>query len=234
VLFKNSLKRNALLSLAFLPLFISAASFAGGVSLGGTRLIYPAGNSQVSMPVNNSDDKAVFLIQSWVEDENGVKTEDFVITPPLFVIQPQKENTLRVMYVGSKVLPTDRESVYWLNVKAIPSASPNIKNKNVLQLAILSRIKLFVRPDNLPLKSAEAPQKLRFHRNGEQLTINNPTPYYITLVQLKTGNTKLPNTMVAPQTKASVSIPGNAQGAITYQTVSDFGANSETQKSVME
>lgn len=234
MLFKNSLKRNVLCSLAFLPLFISAASFAGGVSLGGTRLIYPAGNSQVSMPVNNSDDKAVFLVQSWVEDENGVKTEDFVITPPLFVIQPQKENTLRVMYVGSKVLPTDRESVYWLNVKAIPSANPNIKNKNVLQLAILSRIKLFVRPDNLPLKSAEAPQKLRFHRNGEQLTINNPTPYYITLVQLKAGNTKLPNTMVAPQTKASVSIPGNVQGEITYQTVSDFGANSEIQKSVME
>lgn len=227
-------KHTSILAMSFFCAFTSASAFAGGVSLGGTRLIYPAGNSQVSMPVNNSDDKSVFLVQSWVEDENGVKTSDFVITPPLFVIQPQKENTLRVMYVGTKALPQDRESVYWLNVKAIPSASPAVKTKNVLQLAILSRIKLFVRPGNLPIKSAEAPQQLRFHRNGTQLTVNNPTPYYLTLVQFKAGSTRLQNTMVAPKTKLQVALPDNAQGDITYQTVSDFGANSETQKSVME
>lgn len=38
-----------------------------------------------------------------------------------------------------------------MNVKAIPSVDKShIEGKNVLQLAILSRIKLFVRPANLP------------------------------------------------------------------------------------
>jgi fimbrial chaperone protein len=35
------------------------------VSLGSTRVIYPQGNNQVSLAVNNTDPKATFLIQSW-------------------------------------------------------------------------------------------------------------------------------------------------------------------------
>lgn len=221
-------------ALTTLMLCFSQFACAGGVSLGGTRLIYPAGSSQVSLSVNNSDDNSEFLIQSWVEDENGTKSGDFAITPPLFVIQPQKENTLRVMYISGKTLSADRESVYWLNVKAIPSSAENSKAKNTLQLAVLSRIKLFVRPKNLPMKSAEAPAKLRFHRQGAQLTINNPTPYYVTLVQFTVGGKKLANTMVSPKGSLQVNVPDNAQGSITYQTVSDAGANTPEQKGVME
>lgn len=221
-------------ALTALMLCFSQAVCAGGVSLGGTRLIYPAGSSQVSLPVSNSDDNAVFLIQSWVEDASGAKTSDFAITPPLFVIQPQKENTLRVMYISSKTLPADRESVYWLNVKAIPSSAENIKGKNLLQLAVLSRIKLFVRPKNLPMKSVDAPAQLRFHRSANQLTVKNPSPYYVTLVQFTVGGKKLPNTMVSPKDSLTIPVPDNAQGAITFQTVSDFGANTPMQKSVME
>lgn len=221
-------------ALTALMLCFSQHATAGGISLGGTRLIYPAGSSQVSMSVNNSDDDAVFLIQSWVENENGERSSDFAITPPLFVIQPQKENTLRVMYIGQKTLPADRESVYWLNMKAVPSAPENSKAKNTLQLAVLSRIKLFVRPKNLPMKSVEAPALLRFHRTGPQLTIKNPSPYYVTLVQFTVGGKKLPNTMVPPKDSLTVPVPDNAPGEITFQTVSDFGANSAGQKGIME
>lgn len=215
-------------------LCFSQYACAGGVSLGGTRLIYPAGSSQVSLSVNNSDDDAVFLIQTWVEDEKGERSPDFAITPPLFVIQPQKENTLRVMYISPKTPPTDRESVYWLNVKAVPSSAENLRGKNVLQLAVLSRIKLFLRPKNLPMKSVAAPALLRFHRAGANLSIKNPSPYYVTLVQFAVGGKKLPNTMVPPMQSLSVPVPDNAQGEITFQTVSDYGANTAGQKGILE
>ncbi len=221
-------------ALTAMMLCVSHTACAGGVSLGGTRLIYPAGSSQVSMSVNNSDDNAVFLIQSWVENENGARSPDFAITPPLFVIQPQKENTLRVMYISAKNLPADRETVYWLNMKAIPSAAADTKGKNTLQLAVLSRIKLFVRPKNLPIKSVDAPALLRFHRVGAQLSIKNPSPYYVTLVQFTVGGEKLPNTMVPPKESLTVPVPDNAQGEIVFQTVSDFGANTAGQKGIME
>ncbi|WP_368540806.1 fimbria/pilus periplasmic chaperone [Enterobacter soli] len=222
--------------LATTLLFTAAAGAApnGGVSLGATRVIYPQGSSQVSLAVNNTDPNAVFLIQSWVENAQESKSSDFVITPPLFVMKPKKENTLRIMYVGDNSLPADRESLYWVNVKAIPSASKNTQGKNTLQIAVLSRIKLFVRPKNLPMASLDAPAKLRFHLSGSTLTIKNPTPYYLTLVQLKAGLATLPTTMVAPMSQADVTLPANAQGAISYQTVNDYGANSPTLKAIMD
>lgn len=64
------------------------------------------------------------------------------MTPPLFVSEAKSENTLRIIYAGAP-LPKDRESLFWMNVKAIPSVNKNsLEGKNVLQLAILSRIKL--------------------------------------------------------------------------------------------
>lgn len=230
----NSTKKFLLTSLLLLPFIASQNASAGGVALGGTRLIYPIGNNQASMPITNSDEKGTFLIQTWVEDSKEVKTSDFVITPPLFAIDPESENTLRIAYIGSKTLPNDRETVYWLNVKAIPAAKSPIKDSNTLQIAVLNRIKLFMRPKNLPMKSVDAPAQLRFHRSGSQLIIKNPTPYYVTLVQFKAGSQKIPNTMVSPMESTALTLPDNAQGEITFQTVSDFGANSATQKSVME
>ena len=100
-----------------------------GVALGATRVIYPAGQKQVQLAVTNNDEKSTYLIQSWVENADGAKDGRFVITPPLFVMKPQKENTLRIMYVGPNNLPADRESLYWVNVKAIPSAEKTPKGK---------------------------------------------------------------------------------------------------------
>lgn len=61
-----------------------------GVALGSTRVVYPADQKQVSLGISNNDDKSTFLIQSWVENEAGDKTNTFVITPPLFVMKGKK------------------------------------------------------------------------------------------------------------------------------------------------
>ncbi len=226
----------AITTLACTVLFSFAVNAAstGGVSLGATRVIYPQGNTQVSLAVNNTDPNAVFLIQSWIENSKENKSSDFIVTPPLFVMKPKKENTLRIMYTGPNNLPADRESLYWVNVKAIPSVNKDKQSKNTLQIAVLSRIKLFVRPKNLPMASIDAPAKLRFHTSGNTLTVKNPTPYYQTLVQFHAGLATLPTTMVAPMSQVNVNLPDNAKGAINYQTINDFGANSPTQKAIIE
>ncbi|ELE9247829.1 fimbria/pilus periplasmic chaperone [Enterobacter kobei] len=200
----------------------SLQAHAGGVALGATRIVYPQGSAQVSLPVNNTDDKARFLIQSWVEDSSGKKSSDFSVTPPLFAIEPEKENTLRISYTSPRALPTDRETLYWFNSKAIPQSSPETRGMNTLQVASLSRIKLFVRPEGLEPKPDLAPEQLRFSRSAGKLVIHNPTPYHITLVKLKDGAASLPNTMVAP--KSEVSVDSSGSGAITFSTINDYGA----------
>jgi fimbrial chaperone protein len=63
----------------------------------------------------------------------------------------QKENTLRIIDATNNQLPQDRESLFWMNVKAIPSMDKSKLSDNTLQLAIISRIKLYYRPAKLTL-----------------------------------------------------------------------------------
>ncbi|WP_170692593.1 molecular chaperone, partial [Escherichia coli] len=94
-----------------------------------------------------------YLIQSWVDDsKTEKKSQDFVITPPLFMLPTRKEASLRIMFLGKTNLPTDRETLYWMNVKAIPPTDEKNTQKNTLQLALQNKIKLFYRPENLPVQ----------------------------------------------------------------------------------
>ncbi|HAW0457794.1 TPA: fimbria/pilus periplasmic chaperone [Escherichia coli] len=136
------------------------------VALGATRVIYPANQKQVLLPVTNNDPASVYLIQSWIENAGDQKDTQFVITPPLFSMQGKKENTLRIINATNHQLPGDRESLFWVNVKAIPAMEKDQKNENTLQLAIISRIKMFYRPTNLAMAPEEAPAMLRFRRSG--------------------------------------------------------------------
>jgi len=207
-------------------LFITpyAVNADGGISLGATRVIYPAEAKQTSLAVNNSDKKSRFLINSWIDDDQGQKVKTFVVTPPLFVSEPNSENTLRIIYVGPP-LPTDRESLFWLNVKAIPAVEKeSIEGKNVLHLAILSRIKLFVRPSTLTDSVREAPAALSFNREGNSLKITNASPFYLSLVNVHLNQRKLNNVMVAPKNSTQMALPSESRGVLTFQTVNDYGA----------
>ncbi|MFI3014244.1 fimbria/pilus periplasmic chaperone [Klebsiella aerogenes] len=206
---------------------VSSAS-AGGIALGATRVIYPQGAREVSLSLSNTSAKDVYLIQSWVANANGSKSADFVLTPPLFTMKPKKENTLRIMYTGP-ALPADRESVFYLNSKAIPSVDKNSLKGNTLQIATQSVIKLFVRPGALPSTSAEAPGNLTCRVADGRVTVTNPSPYYVSLVQFSVGGQKLPNAMVSPKSSLTVTVPGHKNGAVSFRTVNDYGANTAQQ-----
>lgn len=204
------------------------------VALGATRVIYPANQKQVLLPVTNNDPASVYLIQSWIENAGDQKDTQFVITPPLFSMQGKKENTLRIINATNHQLPGDRESLFWVNVKAIPAMEKDQKNENTLQLAIISRIKMFYRPTNLAMAPEEAPAMLRFRRSGSKLTLINPTPYFITVTNMKAGNSNLPNTMVPPKGEVSVDITHAATGDISFQTINDYGALTPRIKATMQ
>lgn len=184
------------------------------VALGATRVIYPANQKQVLLPVTNNDPASVYLIQSWIENA--------------------EENTLRIINATNHQLPGDRESLFWVNVKAIPAMEKDQKNENTLQLAIISRIKMFYRPTHLAMAPEEAPAMLRFRRSGSKFTLINPTPYFITVTNMKAGNSNLPNTMVPPKGEVSVDIPHAVTGDISFQTINDYGALTPRIKATMQ
>lgn len=217
--------------LGFFSFFFSPSVLAGGVSLGSTRIVYPSDSRQITLPVNNTDDKSRFLINSWIEDSEGKKSNDFTITPPLFMIGPGNENILSIKLNGNRSLPADRETLYWLNSQAIPQQDA-AKGENILQIASQSRIKLFVRPAGLEMKATEAQEHISFSRHAGELVVHNPTPYHITLVGLTDGSVGLPNTMVPPKQNIVVKSSGN--GPVSFRTINDYGAITPVQKGVMK
>mgnify|MGYP004706564103 CR=1 FL=1 len=196
--------------------------FAGGVGLGATRIVYSGSVTQAALDVRNTSKDAPFLIQSWMEDEKGNRSNDFVITPPLYVLKPTTESVIKVMFNG-KALPQDRETLYWLTVKAIPQQDKQSAN-NTLQFASANRIKVFYRPTGINENANDAWKRVRGELHQGKITLNNPTPYYMTTVNLSVDGKTVKPVMIPP--KASVTLAetfGNAS-KFSYQTINDYGA----------
>lgn len=202
-------------------LFFAMAGAHAGIVVGGTRLVYDGAKKESSLSVNNPD-KTPYLIQSWVDtQDNGIEKAPFIITPPLFRLDGEQQNVLRVVRAGA--LPEDHESLYWLNVKAIPSGK---KMENTLQIAVRTRIKLIYRPSTLKGSSPEdQTDKLVWSRSGNQLQVKNPTAYYMNFNEITVGGKPLENvTYVAPQSTATFTLPGGSSSALSWKIISDYGA----------
>lgn len=213
-----------LLSVSLLLIFPFTNAFGeGGITIEGTRIIYPEGAKQTSLSISNTSDKDSFLVQSWVENQDGSRTGDFIVVPPLYLSGPKDENLLRLILTNKK-LPQNRESLYYFVAKGIPSVANTKSSRNVVMIAVASRIKLFVRPSGLALAPKDAPGKLQFFEKGNQLVINNPTPYYITTINMRYEKRKIPDVMIAPFSKENYPSKVTAGSQIEFSTINDFGA----------
>lgn len=211
------------LPLIFLLNTLSAlAAEGGGVTVGGTRLIYDGSKKEASLSVTSSDSNP-YLIQSWVEaqTERGEKAP-FIITPPLFRLEGNQQNVLRVVRTGGN-LPEDRESLYWMNVKSIPAANKK-EGVNTLQIAIKTRIKLIYRPQGVRGMPEDVTEQLSWRQSGSKLTVTNPTAFVMNFQQVKVGGREIPEvTYVMPKSEATFAVPAGVSGKVSWRLITDYG-----------
>ena len=168
------------------------------VVIGGTRVVYAAQEPEVTLKLTNTGQLPA-LVQVWVDSGDPSSAPSsihvpFIVTPPMSRIDPSRAQTLRIVYTGEP-LPTEHESVFWLNVLDIPpKPSTEASDSNQIQLAFRTRIKLFFRPAGLKGKSEDAPAQLIWQliqKNGKPaVQAHNPTPFHVSLieVQVHSGN----------------------------------------------
>jgi P pilus assembly chaperone PapD len=215
---------------------------SASVVVGGTRVVFPAANGEVTVRLNNVG-SAPALVEAWIDSGDPASTPEtakvpFLITPPLARMNAGRGQSLRIVYTGQP-LPTDRESLFWLNVLEIPPkpvAKPG-EEQNTLQFAVRSRLKLFFRPADLPGDALDAAKQITWSvaadGAGYALTAHNPTPYYITFSQLSLNVGQVPDLvaggMVAPMSSLRLALKKLrhapvAGSTIDYTTINDFGA----------
>ncbi|MFL4212555.1 molecular chaperone [Enterobacter mori] len=208
------------LAVALLPLALMTAN--AGVIIGGTRVIFEGAKKEATINITNPDNTP-YLIQSWIDMQDGVSGKaPFIIMPPLYRLDGGQKNLERIVMTGS--LPQEQESLFWLNIKAIPSAS---KQMNALQIAVKTRIKLIYRPEGLRASTPEEQaNKLTWQQSGNAIQVNNPTPYVINFNEITLGGRKLDDvTYVLPGASARFSLPEGVSGhSLTFKVINDYGS----------
>lgn len=210
-------------SLALIALVMVSGLAQGSVVLGGTRVIYDASKKESNISVKNPTGRP-FLVQSWVKNNNNTNDPPpFIVTPPLFRLDSEKENMLRIINTGDN-LPQDRESLFWLNVKAIPSSVD--KDANTLQIAVNTQIKLLYRPKDLPGNLDDAANALNWRQEGRQLKVTNNSPYYMNFHSVKINGQEIDSaTMAPPKSTTTFALNKLIQNSdkISWKIINDYG-----------
>ncbi|EMH4138340.1 fimbria/pilus periplasmic chaperone [Serratia marcescens] len=221
-------------TLTFAPLLgaLLAPQVQAAIALDRTRVVFDGGQNSVSLNISNQNKQLPYLAQGWLEDEQGNKIQSpLVVLPPVQRVEPGKPSQVKIQALpAAKQLPQDRETLYYFNLREIP---PKSDKPNTLQIALQTRIKLFYRPAAvMPTQAQMATpwqEQLTLSKQGDKYQVNNPTPYYVTLVDAgsRKGGVGLKGfepLMVPPKGNASLNVNASALGSnpvLTY--INDYG-----------
>lgn len=246
---RSTLRQLAGLSMATLMLTLLPSVAHAEIVIDRTRVIYPAQEREFTLNLTN-EATSPRLVQVWIDRGDAqIRPEDsdvpFTVTPPIRRMEAGKSQALRMIFnpQEGKSLPTDRESVFWLNVLAVPPKPQAHEDNNALQFAFRTRIKVFLRPSTLLVSVKKAPDNLKWRRTEgtiAQVEVNNPNPYHVTLSSVAmTANGTEHSTedppMLAPFTTQNVPLsgtakPGQGKAQLNFTTIDDYG-NTQSHKS---
>jgi fimbrial chaperone protein len=210
------------------------------VTMVGTRVIYDARSKGESLKFTNHDG-GPSVMQVWVDSGDEQSTPQtahapFVVTPPIFRIEPGAGQTVRLVFTG-KDLPQDRESVFYLNTLQIPSLTPANNGQNQVIVMVRNRLKIFYRPPGIEGSPHRATSRLSFRISGTgkaaRVLASNASGYFISIangnVVCGSQTATLNPVMIAPQSEATLALQGNCpldaaavRAKIRY--IDDYGA----------
>jgi len=214
--------RMVVLACGLLALAPPPASAA--LKIEGTRLIYFGQDKAATIGVVNQAPREV-VVQTWITGEDDAAGRDvpFAATEPLVQLGAGEHHQLRVLYAGEG-LPTDRESMFWLNIMEIPLKP---EDPNSVQFAIRQRLKLFYRPPSLKGGSAEAVQQLKWSsQEGRTITVSNPSAFHLSLVNIQTDSEALSDyLLLKPNESKTLTAPSRLPKGTTlhFTEITDIG-----------
>ena len=201
------------------------------IALDRTRAIFPGSEKSISLSITNDSTSMPYLAQGWIEDEHGKKISGpLVVVPPLQRLEAKGKSMMRINAMAdAAMLPQDRESIFYFNVREVP---PKSERPNVMQLALHTKIKLFYRPKAiLPEKYSRWDNQLVLHKVNGGYRVENPTPYYITIISLSRVKgekiTKFPGIMIAPKSSMEFSVTDGSVRDFAMMYVNDYGGHPE-------
>ena len=106
-------------------------------------------------------------------------------------------------------------------------------DEGLINVVVRLQVKVFYRPDDLIMVISDVSSALVFTRSDKQLTIENPTPFYVTIKSASGENN--PNIlipMIAPFSKQQVTLENSQINQISYILIDDFGGEFKDKKEI--
>lgn len=211
-------------------LLMSVQASQAAIALDRTRANFDGEQKSISLNIRNDNTHLPYLAQSWLEDKDHNKVSSpLMVVPPVQRVEPGAKSQIRVTGTPELAkLPQDRESMFYFNVREIP---PRSDKPNVMQIALQTKIKLFYRPKAIEAAMGDVWQeKLVMHKTAGGYLIENPTPYFVTLINIAgkphgESSKNFKSVMIAPQSSEQVTTATYDVPYVTY--VNDFGGRPE-------
>lgn len=231
-------------SVMLLLLLSPGGVLAGGLGIQGTRVVFKEGESSNNVTLLNRGDSPYLIQSSVMEWHSDTPSKAIMVIPPLFRLEPHSQGTVRLVRTGV-TLPENRESVFQFVARGIegtkdPKHTSEAVSSAALGISLGFAVKVFWRPAGLDMTPTVAYSKLQFHRKGERIIVNNPTPYYMTFASLNVGGKKVNvsassvQQMVEPMGEVSYVVPEGISGNnVTWTLLNDSGVETPVQKSVI-
>ena len=213
-----------------LPLLISSMILPAhaGIVIYGTRIIYPAENKEVMVQLMNQGNRSS-LVQAWIDDgDTSLPPEKiqvpFMLTPPVAKVGANSGQQIKIRIMPNR-LPTNKESIFYLNILDIPPNSPEDEGKNALKFAMQNRIKLFYRPGGVASVNKETFKKLRVNNSSNGLVIKNGSANWVTISDVKANSVKVnyETIMIAPQESQRVDVKNHNANSWQLTIIDDHG-----------
>ncbi|OOV89394.1 MULTISPECIES: fimbria/pilus periplasmic chaperone [unclassified Pseudomonas] len=221
---------------ALLSSVLNMQQVQAAVALDRTRAVFDGGEKSISLSISNENKTLPYLAQGWLEDAQGNKINSpLTVLPPLQRLEPGAKSQIKVQALpAANLLVQDRETLFYFNLREIP---PKSEKPNTLQLALQTRIKLYYRPKALGVRPGMVPwqEQLTLIRQGDKYQVNNPTPYYVTIVDAgnkpgSEGAQGFDPVMVAPYGKETLNLGVSVLGAAPVLTyINDYGGRPQLQ-----
>ncbi|EOV9616539.1 fimbria/pilus periplasmic chaperone [Cronobacter dublinensis] len=233
-----TMKKTVFASALALTVVMATQQAFAAIALDRTRVVYNGEEKSISLNISNENKNLPYLAQAWIEDAQGNKiTAPLNVLPPVQRVEAGAKSQVKVQASPAVAsLPQDRETLFYFNLREIP---PRSNKPNTLQIALQTRIKLFYRPAPIALDKTQAAEgdwveKVTLVRQGDKFVVNNPTPYFLTIVEgapsIKGNPVGFEPVMVSPKGSATIAASADAFGnspVLTY--VNDYGGRPKIQ-----
>lgn len=205
--------------------------------LSGRRVVVYQDEKSTPMTVASGARDPLLLVRARVTRTLKDDKSDpaFLVTPPVFRLEPKARNTLRIMTLNPGALPADRESLAYLKVEGIPSSNPLSRDNSKgfqdpigasMVVGTGNYIKLFYRPHGIGPVTPATYRLLTFSRVPGGIKVTNPTPYHITFGRLSVDgkavvfNDRQPE-MLLPLSQQTYAAAGNLNKQVEWSIIDD-------------